>query len=103
MLDAAQKALSFAQGRSRADLDADEMLAFALTRTLEIVGEAASQVSRETRAVLPQIPWRAIIGMRNKLIHDYIAVDHDVLWDTIQSELNPLVSELEDVLSADQT
>ena len=95
MLDAARKAQAFAAGRSREDLDSDEMFAFALTRALEIIGEAAARVSQETRADLPQIPWRSIIGMRNKLIHDYIAVDYDILWVTVETELDTLISHLE--------
>ncbi|HOA23610.1 MAG TPA: DUF86 domain-containing protein [Aggregatilineales bacterium] len=95
MLDAARKAQAFAAGRSREDLDSDEMFAFALTRALEIIGEAAARVSQETRADLPQIPWRSIIGMRNKLIHDYIAVDYDILWATVETELDTLISHLE--------
>ena len=95
MLDAARKAQAFAAGRSREDLDSDEMFAFALTRALEIIGEAAARVSQETRADLPQIPWRSIIGMRNKLIHDYIAVDYDILWATVETELDTLISYLE--------
>lgn len=71
------------------------MFAFALTRALEIIGEAAARVSQETRADLPQIPWRSIIGMRNKLIHDYIAVDYDILWATVETELDTLISHLE--------
>jgi len=95
MLDAARKAQAFAAGRSREDLDSDEMFAFALTRALEIIGQAAARVSQETRADLPQIPWRSIIGMRNKLIHDYIAVDYDILWATVETELDTLISHLE--------
>lgn len=62
MLDAAQKAVSFTQGRARTDLETDKLLALALVRPLEIVGEAAKNVSQETRDQAPQIPWRQIAG-----------------------------------------
>ena len=99
MLDAARKAQAFAAGRSREDLDSDEMFAFALTRALEIIGEAAARVSQETRADLPQIPWRSIIGMRNKLIHDYLSVDHNIVWDTATIRVPQLTIELKKALS----
>ncbi len=79
MLDAAQKAVNFTQGRSRADLETDELLMLALVRLLEIVEEAAKNVSHETKAMAPQIPWRQMAGTRDRLIHGYFAVDLDVL------------------------
>jgi uncharacterized protein with HEPN domain len=69
MLDAANEALTFIRSRIRADLDNDRMLVLSLIRELEIIGEAASQVSRETRSQASTIPWQDIIGMRNRLIH----------------------------------
>ena len=68
MLDAARKAVMYTQDRSRADLETDELLALALVRLLEIVGEAAKNVSPMTRGKAPQIPWRQIAGTRDRLI-----------------------------------
>ena len=99
MLDAARKAIQFTQGRARADLDRDDLLSFGLVRAVEIVGEAASRVSPETRAQYPHIPWKAIIGTRNKVIHDYISVDHDILWDTVSVDLPELIAQLEGILN----
>src|SRR5215510_1651625 len=65
-LEAARKAISFVHGRSRADSDTDEMLALALVRLVEVLGEAAKQISRKTRERYPQIPWRQIAGTRCK-------------------------------------
>jgi uncharacterized protein with HEPN domain len=70
-----------------------------LVRAVEIIGEAASRVSAETRAQYPGIPWKAIIGTRNKVIHDYVSVDHDILWDTVQVDLPGLIAQLEEILS----
>lgn len=74
MLSHAREAVSFAEGRSRADLDADRLLNLALVRLLEIIGEAAGRVSAEMRAEHPEIPWPQIIGLRNRLTHGYDAV-----------------------------
>jgi uncharacterized protein with HEPN domain len=94
MIEAAEQALSFAQGRCRADLDHDAMLSMALTRAVEIVGEAAAQVSEEGRQALPDVPWPAIIGMRNRLVHAYFAINATILWDTVQRALPPLIEQL---------
>lgn len=65
MRDAAESALRFVAGRARCDLDDDEMLLFALVRSVEIIGEAAARVSPDGRDELPEIPWRSIVGMRH--------------------------------------
>ena len=95
MLEAAQKAVLFAANRTRQDLDADEQFALALTRLLEIIGEAAGSVSDHVRTHNPTIPWRAIIGTRNRLIHGYFDVDLDVLWHIVAHDLPVLIAELE--------
>ncbi|AFL73997.1 HepT-like ribonuclease domain-containing protein [Thiocystis violascens] len=74
-IEAAEEARRFVAGRQRSELDTDRMLLFALVRAVEIIGEAASQVSDETRSVAWGIPWKAIVGMRNRLIHAYFDVD----------------------------
>ncbi|MFN8469407.1 MAG: HepT-like ribonuclease domain-containing protein [Caldilineaceae bacterium] len=74
MLDAAAKARMFAQYRDREDLEADEILALALVRLLEILGEAAAHVSPEVQAQFPAIPWRQMTGTRNRLIHALEAI-----------------------------
>jgi uncharacterized protein with HEPN domain len=98
MLEAAQKAMSFAAGRSRSDLDEDDMLTFALMKAIEIIGEAASKVSPITRERFGDIPWYQIIGMRNRLIHAYDEVSLDVLWQTVMSNLPPFVELLERIV-----
>lgn len=94
MLDAARKAVGFSAGRARADLDKDEMLALALTRLLEIIGEAAKNTTPATKARAPSVPWRSMERMRDLLIHGYYVVNLDVVWDTVTVDLPPLVSEL---------
>jgi uncharacterized protein with HEPN domain len=98
MVDAARTARGFLSGRQRADLDTDQMLLFAVMRAIEIVGEAASRVSPECRAAVPGLPWPAIVGMRNRMVHAYFDIDHDVVWQTVQTELAPLMSSLQAAL-----
>jgi uncharacterized protein with HEPN domain len=99
MLEAAQKATDFTRGRVRGDLESDEMLSLAVVRLIEIIGEAARQVSPELRAEYPQIPWAAIAGTRNRLIHAYFDVDLDVVWSIITKDLPLLAAEIERILS----
>jgi uncharacterized protein with HEPN domain len=99
MLEAARKAVSFMQGRSRIDLDSDEMLALAVIRLIEILGEAAKQIPPATREQHPHIPWRQITGTRDRLIHGYFDVDLDIVCQIITHDLPPLVSALERILA----
>ena len=86
-----------AEGRSRSDLGSNRMLQLALVRLIEIVGEAAARVSESVKDQLPPIPWREIVGMRNRVIHGYDAIDLDVLWDTITVDLSLLIDQLEEI------
>ncbi|HOG46615.1 MAG TPA: DUF86 domain-containing protein [Anaerolineae bacterium] len=99
MLDEAHEAISFAHGRTRADLDSDRMLALSLVKAIEIVGEAASQVSEATRARLPDVPWADIAGMRNRLVHAYFDINLEIAWQTVGQDLPPLVAALERALA----
>jgi uncharacterized protein with HEPN domain len=91
MIDAAEAVAQFVAERSRDDLDRDRMLLFALVHAIEIFGEAASKLSPETRAAAPEIPWSAIISMRNRLIHGYFDVDTTIVWKTATEEVPVLV------------
>lgn len=103
MLDAAREALSFTADETRSDLDADRMLALSLVKSIEIVGEAASKVSTESRTEIPNVPWSDIVAMRNRLIHAYFEIDLDIVWQTVTNELPSLVAELEKALSSTDT
>lgn len=78
MIEAPRDALGFIAGRARVDLDTKRMLLFAPVRAVEIIGEAASKVSDETRSAHAGTPWKAIIGMRNRLVHAYFDIDADI-------------------------
>jgi uncharacterized protein with HEPN domain len=98
MLDHAREAVSLINGKQREDLDRERLLELSLVRLIEIVGEAAARVSPEGQRNHSAIPWREVVGMRNRLIHGYDQVDLDVLWDTIEDDLPPLIANLEAAL-----
>jgi uncharacterized protein with HEPN domain len=99
MLQYAQDAQTFAQGRDRDDLDTDRMLYLAVLRALEVIGEAAAHVSQPLQDQHPEIPWAQIIALRNRLIHGYDAVDADRLWQILTSDVPKLISDLQQMLA----
>ena len=94
MLEAAEKAVRLSRGRKRSDLDSDETFALAITRLLEILGEAANHVSDDARENNPNIPWHEIIGVRNHLIHGYFDVDWDIIWHILSEDLPSIIPEI---------
>lgn len=94
MVEAAETALQFMSGRTRTDLDRDRMLLFAVVRAVEIIGEAAAKVTDSTRAENPGIPWNAIAGMRNRLVHGYFDIDTEIVWRTATVEIPELLPKL---------
>jgi len=93
MIEAAQTAQRFLEGRRREDLGADEMLRFAVVQGLQIVGQAASKVYTETRSATPSVPWARVIGMRNR-VHAYADINREVVWRTVTVEIPPLPASL---------
>ena len=98
MYDYAREAVELASGRRRQDLDTDRMLNLALVRLAEVVGEAATRISKETKEKMVDIPWPQVVGLRNRLIHAYDEVDFDILWKITQEDLPTLVASLRKVL-----
>jgi uncharacterized protein with HEPN domain len=103
MLETAKSAHSKVAGIDRAAFDADENLRLALAHLVQIVGEAAARVSNDFRAVHPEIPWRLIVGMRQKFVHDYIHVDYDIVWGVVTADLPPLIEQLATMLPEEKT
>ncbi len=99
MLDAAREAVSFAQGRKRDDLDRNRMLTLSIVKSVEMIGEAASKVTSETRRAFTDIPWADIVAMRNRLIHVYFDINLDLVWSTVADDLPPLIVAIEASLS----
>ena len=102
IVDTIHEATAFSQGRSCNDLYSDRMLNLSLVRLLEIIGETAMGVSRECRSSYPELAWGKIAGMRDRLLQGYFDIDMDMVWQTVTSELPPLLSQLEIIISAEE-
>jgi uncharacterized protein with HEPN domain len=94
LIEAATKACAYSKDKQREDLDNDELLRLALTKLVEIVGEAAKHVSPELRGAYPDVPWTAAARMRDRLIHHYFDINLDILWQTVSSDLPRLLEAL---------
>lgn len=97
MLDMSKKALELSEGIDRNEFVQDEALRLALTHLIQVIGEAAQRVTPSFQEAHPQIPWREIIGMRHRIVHDYLNVDEDVVWEVVRNDLPGLVNVLEDL------
>jgi uncharacterized protein with HEPN domain len=102
MRDAAREATSLIVGKVREDLDRDRLLNLGLIRLMEIVGEAGGRVSTERQVQHPEIPWRMIVGLRNRLIHEYDSVDFDILWAVLTINLPGLIADLDRLFGESQ-
>jgi uncharacterized protein with HEPN domain len=84
------KVLLYTQALDRVSFAADAMRYDATPRNLELIGEAATHVPTEIRAAAPDVPWRMVIAVRNRLIHGYLGIDDDTLWSIVRDDLAPL-------------
>ncbi len=94
MLDTASKAVEKLKDTRRPEYDGDEDLRIILAHLVQTIGEAAGRVSDERRARHPEIPWKQIVGIRHRIVHDYMDVDYDVLWEVVTRDLPPLIEAL---------
>ena len=83
-------------------MDSDRMLNLALVRLLEVIGEAAGRVPEDFRSRHPQVPWRDITDLRNRLIHGYDSVDFDRLWTIIQDDMPRLIEQLDMIVQQER-
>jgi len=84
MLDIARKAVNLLGAKSRIEFDQDEVLLLGLTHLIQTLGEAARKVTPEYQLAHPGIPWKKIIGMRNKVVHDYLDVNPVIVWHVVK-------------------
>lgn len=101
MLEVSEWILSIVEGRTQSDLAVDLQLFLALSRAIEIVGEAANRVSDTTQSRTPEILWRRIIGMRNHLAHRYDNIDDDTLWRTARDSIPTLIENVRRLIPDD--
>jgi uncharacterized protein with HEPN domain len=97
--DAAEKAERFVEGMTYETFVDDEKTVFAVIRALEIIGEATKRIPESVRTRYPSVPWRAMAGMRDKLIHDYINVNLRIVWTTVQEEVPAVQRNVQDILN----
>lgn len=100
MLIAARKIQRFADGLTRETLEDNEMATSAIVREFQVMGEAARIVSDTFKANHNDIPWKAIRGLRNRVIHEYFRVDLDIVWQTIEDNLPTLIAQLDALIPA---
>jgi uncharacterized protein with HEPN domain len=98
MLNNAELALDFVQGMEYDEFFEDEKSRYAVMRALEVIGEAARQIPDDVRAANPEIPWREITAMRNKLMHEYFGANMKVVWRTVQEDLPIIIPILKRML-----
>ena len=94
MLDAAQEVGEFVGDSSFEEFCKNRLLVNGVVRSLEVIGEAAAQLSAELKQSLKEIPWRDIVSMRNRLVHAYFDIDYNVVWRTVKNDVPMLIGQL---------
>ena len=97
MLEAAQRAVSYTHQKNCQEFMQNTQLQDAVIRNIEIIGEAAKKVSDDFQSRYPDVPWKTISAMRNRLIHDYFGVNLDIVWEVVQSDLPSLIKALQSI------
>lgn len=90
MVACCEKVIAYAEGIDRQGFEADSMRYDATLRNLELIGEAATHVPADVRAMAGDVPWRMVIALRNRLIHGYLGIDDDTVWSIVRDDVAPL-------------
>ncbi len=99
MLDSALDAVEFLGDSTLDEFQKDKKLLNAIVRSLEIIGEAASNVTEDMQEKHPEIEWPVIIGMRNRIVHAYYDINSVIVWKTVKENLPPLIEKLRSILN----
>ena len=94
MIQFGENVVSFADGMDMAAFVEDARTYHAVLRNLELIGEAASHVPPEVRDAFPEIDWRRMVGLRNRLAHAYFHIDDDIVWDIVAKDIPRLLPQL---------
>ncbi len=97
MIEAMEAIERFVEGKSKDDLFHDEMTLSAVLWKLSVIGEAAKHVPQDIREKWPQIPWKGMAGMRDRLIHAYFGIDRELLWEVVKTQIPRIKSELREL------
>ena len=101
IIDAIQRIQEYTTGIDYEAFGASTLVQDGVIRQIEIIGEAARRVSPKLQEKNQHIPWKDIVGMRNKLIHDYFGVDIDAVWDTVQKDIPVLQTAISKIPTTD--
>ena len=99
ILDSIERIKEYTEGQDIEDFKNNRLVIDASVRNLEIIGEAASQLSGEVKTQHKVVPWQEMVNFRNVVIHKYHQVDIDILWDIIENRLEPLRKQVEKILN----
>lgn len=99
VLNSLSKTVNYTEGVTKNDFLKNEEKQDAVIRKIEITGEAIKRISKELRGKHKHIPWKAIAGMRDKLIHDYIDVDLDMVWETATNDIPRLIPQIQAIIN----
>ncbi|OFY27940.1 MAG: hypothetical protein A2275_18855 [Bacteroidetes bacterium RIFOXYA12_FULL_35_11] len=97
ILECIKKIRKFVKGIDKNEFAKNELIQDAVIRNFEIIGEASKKISTDLKQVYYEIPWKEISGMRDKLIHDYLGVEIEIIWKTIEQDLPTLQKELKKI------